>query len=186
MLTDACAPLIAMYQAIQSGWRPRTDVTVDERDAALALPDTDPMKAFLRFGCGFGGNWSSGFARGGFNGTVPRNHAAESARRLDRDFAALPTDTIFECVDFMSVEPFPALIYADPPYAGTTGYPGAAPFDSVAFAARVLDWAAAGAEVWVSEFEFPCGECVLEFSRSSSLSDQGSRTHLERLYRVRP
>jgi DNA adenine methylase len=179
LASDACAPLIAMYLAVHSGWDPPTTATRAQRDAALDLPDTDPMKAFLRFGCGFAGNWSSGFAE-----SDGRSYAAETRRGL-LSMRTLPLHILH--VDFMCVPPMPtdAALYLDPPYAGATPYAAVRPFDSAAFAKRVREWSAF-ADVFVSEYSLPYGACVWQKTQTTTVSRNKSAyaPAVERLYYI--
>jgi hypothetical protein len=182
LLTDACAPLIAMYLAYDAGWRPPTHAVLPaERDAAMTLHDGDPRKAFLRFGCGFGGNWSGGTTRNGLDRATPL--ALETSNSLARTFAALGQHT-FACLDFCAVTPFlvDGVIYCDPPYAGTLGYDGAPAFDRGLFINRVQEWSSLGVDVFVSEYEFPVGTCVLEINRAKHMPGRGMVK--ERLFKI--
>lgn len=181
--TDANAALISLYRAVQNGWDPPTEVSKETWQAAKALPDTDPMKAFCGFGCSFGGKWF-----GGFSAPRPGSgwSAAGQGRVLRRDCA----NGAFALVDFLSVQPQPceAILYLDPPYAGTTGYDGALPFDSEAFVQRVREWSR-WTHVFVSEYSFPIGECV--FERTSKTKVNGgmsgrAKDAVERLYHLQP
>ena len=151
--TDACVPLIAMYRAVQAGWDPPSTATREQRDAALDLPDTNPLKAFLRFGCGFAGNWSSGFAHSG-----TRNYAANARNSILK--AGVPSSAL-DVLDFLEQEPRPSdgVLYLDPPYAGTTGYGAVAPFDHARFRQRCVEWSV-HCHVFVSEYEMPFGQVV--------------------------
>lgn len=195
VLSDACAPLIAMYEALCRGWFPPTrPILPDERTAALTLPDSDPFKAFARFGCGFGGDWAGGTTQDGIDvntggrGRSAGPLAAQAARSLARTFEALPNDVEFVTLDFCKVEPreLPeardALIYCDPPYEGTHHYAAVDPFDRAAFMARLKEWAALGALVFVSEFALPIGRVVWEATRARHVASRGTR--VERLYQV--
>lgn len=179
--TDACVPLISLYQAVQSGWEPPTEVSLEEYRAAKALPDTDPMKAFCGFGCSFGGKWFGGYARGG-----NRSYALTSGNVVKRQLAECGA---LACVDFMSVQPqaCDVILYLDPPYAGTTGYDGAPPFNSSAFVQRVQEWSRF-THVFVSEYSFPIGELVFEISKAKTVAGGagGGRVGLERLYYIGP
>lgn len=189
--TDACVPLIALYRAVQSGWDPPTEVSKDEWQAAKALPDSDPMKAFCGFGCSFGGKWFGGF-QPFVKATKTATHTGGDSnpplaahRALKRN---CPAGT-FACVDFMRIQPQPceAILYLDPPYAGTTGYAGVQPFDSNAFVQRVQEWSR-WTHVFVSEYSFPIGECVFEVAKAKTVAggSGGGRVGLERLYYVGP
>ena len=176
LLTDACVPLIEMYRAYRDGWRPpERAVTPAERNAALGLPDENPLKAFYRFGCAIGGNWGGGTTHDGRDRNAD-TLAAQSARSLARTFAAIP-GAVFDVCDF-NAEPVDVnfardlIIYCDPPYRGTEGYAAVGAFDHDLFVDRARAWAAAGAEVYVSEFDFP-GRVVLEFERARHVAGRG-------------
>jgi DNA adenine methylase len=177
--TDANPALIALYQAVRNGWQPPTELSEADWRAAKSLPDSDPLKAFAGFGCSFGGKWFSGYARG-----ENRNWADECARSLIRDAKTLPA---FGCINFLSVEPreTQALLYCDPPYAGTEPYSALAPFDSARFLLRVAEWSRF-TDVFVSEYAFPLGVCVWEKQKPKTISGKGggaaSPTATERLY----
>jgi DNA adenine methylase len=177
--TDACAPLIALYQAVQAGWVPPHEVSETTYRAARDLPDSDPMKAFCGFGCSFGGKWFGGYGRGKAH---PNGLAGYAARGL----AASVQGLTIRQVDFLSVAPRPldAIIYLDPPYKGTTGYGQA--FDHEAFYTLMRRWAEF-CPVFVSEYSLPFGTEV--WSRASKTKVNGglsgaAKDAIERLYLV--
>jgi DNA adenine methylase len=187
--TDINAALIALYQAVQGGWRPPAVVSRATWEAAKALPDSDPMKAFCGFGCSFGGKWFGGYAapryvqktattHGGVSNPIVSSLRALARRALDRTIQ-------FSAVDFLAVEPGPTerLIYCDPPYAGTTGYDGAPPFDHDRFRARVASWARF-TDVFVSEYDFPLGACIWSAPATLKVSGGTGQGRTERLYLV--
>lgn len=117
--SDINAPLIALYRAVQGGWRPPAAVSRETYEAAKALPDTDPMKAFCGIGASFGGKWFGGYAptryvkktattHGGVSNPVLGSLRMLARRARDRSIT-------FEQVDFLSIEPSPTdrLIYCD-------------------------------------------------------------------------
>lgn len=177
--TDANAALINMYRAVQSGWEPPTEVSKETWTAAKALPDNDPMKAFCGFGCSFGGKWFGGYMKH----SPGKSEHIYTTRGLIRDCL----QGAFDVGDFMSVQPQPceAILYLDPPYAGTTEYAGVQPFDSEAFVQRVREWSR-WTHVFVSEYSFPIGECI--WSRQTPLQLKGGTgaDRCERLYYVGP
>ena len=176
--TDASWPLIALVQAVRDGWQPPATMTESEWRDARTLPASNPLHGFAGF-TSWGGKFFGGYPRerGG-----RRLFFEEQRRVLLRD---APAPAHVQCVDFLSVEPWPldALIYCDPPYAGRTGYAACAPFDHDRFVERVGQWAALGVTVLVSEYAFPLGECVWEFERAAGLRGRESR-HVERLYKI--
>lgn len=182
--TDANAALIALYRAIQSGWEPPTEVSKETWHAAKALPDSDPLKAFCGFGCSFGGKWFGGYAgRRAARAGDPKLYTFRdsTANGLRRECPG----RVLAVVDFLSVQPqaCEAILYLDPPYAGTTGYAAVAPFDSDRFVQRVREWSRF-THVFVSEYSFPIGECV--WSRQVPGSTQFKKDAVERLYYLGP
>lgn len=179
--TDACVPLMALHAAVQAGWEPPRFVGPDEYQAAKSLPDSDPMKAFCAVCCSFSGKWFGGYAKSG-----DRNYALNGHNALKKARVATFCGAV---VDFLAVEPRPtaALLYLDPPYAGTTGYAGTLPFDHDRFVERVQGWAQ-HAHVFVSEYSFPLGECVWDRAQTTTVSRNKSRyaTAIERLYHLHP
>jgi DNA adenine methylase len=181
--TDACAPLIHLYRAVQNGWQPPTEVDEATYRATRSLPDTNPMKAFCGFGMSFGAKWFGGLSR-------PRPKYARpaegAARVLRRDVVGLT----FGLLDFMSETPraLDGVLYLDPPYQGTTGYDGAAPFNSVAFAARVAEWARF-VPVFVSEYTFPLGSVVWQGESKTTVAcgmTGAPKIALEKLFYLGP
>jgi DNA adenine methylase len=173
--TDINPALISLYKAVQNGWQPPSSVSKEEYEAAKTLPDSNPLKAFCGFGCSFGGKWFGGYARSG-----ERNYAANCVSSL----SAVPWQQLtLSCMSFLEAEPQPteALLYLDPPYAGTTGYRNS--FDSAAFFAQALRWAAF-THVFISEYACPAGICVWEgVSRTTcTLRKEDYKTATERLY----
>ena len=179
--SDVCAPLIAMWQAARDGWRPPSELTRDEWEAARALPDTDPLKAFAGFACSYRGLWFSGYA-GGYVGPSSRAGALAAAEVVARD-AAAPFG--LACIDFLVEEPSPGFgaIYCDPPYRGTTGYKGAGRFDHAAFERRVLAWSEI-CPVLVSEYDFPIGRCVWSHSRAVMMTAGSGARAVEKLFLI--
>ncbi len=179
--TDANVALIALYSAVKAGWQPPTEVGPDEYARAKTLPDTDPMKAFCGFGCSFGGKWFGGYAKG-FNG--PLTYPQLAARNVVRSVSKLQTFRV-EC--FLSAQPEACdkVLYLDPPYAGTTQYSGAPPFDHSRFIDRVRDWGKL-VPTFVSEYDFPIGELIWQRASRGTLGKTHGIPHVERLYYIGP
>lgn len=193
IVSDANPALIALYRGVRAGWVPPETVTEAEHRSARALPDTDPLKAFVGFGCSFGAKWFGGYARGGTRNTwyasrPAYSYAGGAARALRRDRAALEGCAI-ERIDFLAIEPRPCAlgaIYCDPPYAGTQGYDALGAFDHARFWARAQGWARAGVPVFVSELACPIAHEVVwtrEHAQKVAGGTRGSQT--EYLFRVR-
>ena len=203
VVSDACLPLISLYQAVRDGWEPPKTLTRDEWEAAKRLPDTNPLKAFAGFGCSFSGLWFQSYAGGvrerimnTASGPQPiRNDPPMAAGRgLKRDAKALAS-CLLKHVSFFSVDPStclaqPECIYADPPYAGTTRYSAVAAFDHARFWSYCQIWASRGVRVFVSEYVCPVGaDLVWEKQHLSNIRQARSKADpytTERLFRILP
>ena len=192
--SDAHPALISMYQAIQGCWTPPRSITAEQYRAARDLPDSDPLKAFIGFGCSFGGKWFGGQAkdapksndfpaRASADGlTKLRNYPRESADVLAIDLASVQILRL----DFLDIDPFPVpglTIYCDPPYQGTQEYSTGA-FDHARFWARAQAWAALGVRVFVSEYACPVPHRVVWEKRVTSALQGGAKAvaRLEKLF----
>lgn len=151
--------LIALFQALQAGFDPPD--AVSEADYKFIKQNQElypPLTGFVGFGCSFGGKWFGGYARN----ARADNYAAQSKRSLLKDMPPL-LSAEFMCMDYRAV-PIPknAVVYADPPYADTTGYSGEK-FDSAEFWAYARLIAETGHKIFVSEQKAPPGwVCVWE------------------------
>lgn len=129
ILNDKHTYLIALLQGIQAGYElPETISKESYQYIRTHLDEDKVLSGFVGFGCSFGGKWFGGYAKNQTN----RNYASESKKSLLKDMATL-MDAEFICKDYRDVElPDGCVVYADPPYDGTTGY-GNEKFDSDSF-----------------------------------------------------
>jgi DNA adenine methylase len=121
--------LIEFLKGVQNGYELPEKISEEEYKRIRADKDTDKvLTGFVGFGCSFGGKWFGGFARNK-QGT---NYALQSKKSILKDMSTMQ-DVEFINKDYRDVElPADCVIYADPPYANTTGY-GNEKFDSKAF-----------------------------------------------------
>lgn len=173
---DVHVPLIALLSALSEGTFECPDAITEEQYAtAKLLPDEYPLKAFIGYGCSFGGKYFGGFARG----TEGRNYALNAKNSLQKKFASLQ-DVQFLVQDFLQLEVRGALIYCDPPYANTTKY--SMQFDHVAFWEKVRKLSATNA-VFVSEYSAPEDfACKLEIERRLELQSNDCQMRKEKLF----
>lgn len=157
---DAHEDLILMWQAVQDGWVPPA-VTYERYQQLRYSEEPSAERGFAGFGGSFGGRWFEGFARGGFNGDVPRNHQAESSRAVMKITEALAeANVFFQHRDYRS---WPTecggkhVIYCDPPYAGSAHDYKTGVFDTDEFWAQASAWVDEGHDVFVSEYAAPDG-----------------------------
>jgi DNA adenine methylase len=197
--SDANPALISLYKALADGtFDPPTSVTEEQYKAGRALPDSDPMKAFLGFGCSFGGKWFGGYARSkdptDARSTGKRTYASQCRNSLLDDVALLrPAGWTVMCCNFLDIapadvdDPAKLCLYLDPPYAGTEAYGAVAPFDHERFWMRVLEWAQY-TDVFISEYNAPFVLApVLEFKHDLSVAGGVTKdARTERLYHLGP
>lgn len=182
--SDGNTALIAMYQALQHGWIPPDYVSEDEwrhyrkMDCVVA----DPMMAFARFGCGFGGDWNGGYARS----KGKTCYAATSKRSLLKQLPMIQ-DVEFVACDYTDHRPSDMLIYCDPPYANTTSYGAFNGFDHNEFWKTMREWSVNNTVV-VSEYSAPDDFiCVAEFESRMGLTNNGTRpVRTEKLFMLAP
>lgn len=176
IVSDVHEDLMLMWQAIQAGWTPPTNVTEDEYKS-LRHAEPSALRGFVGFGCSFGGKWFGGFARGG-----GQNYAAESTRNAMRVSVKLGVTNILRKSFFDLNIPTNAVAYLDPPYKMTTGYANG--LDHIRFWDHAKSISKDGAHVFVSEYHAPDDwSCVAEFSHSKSVTRVGSRpVSIERLF----
>jgi len=144
---DAHPDLILMWNALQQGWRPPSEVS-PELHASLRRAEPSALRAFVGFGCSFGGKFFGGYARS----AKERNFAASAIRSLDRKLATLDGVTFERCY-FQELKPSGALVYCDPPYAGTAGF-SVGRFDHVLFWEVIRQWSATNTVI-ISECQAP-------------------------------
>lgn len=156
VLTDASPDLVKLWKAVQRGWIPPTSLTEEEYQA-LRHAKPSALRGFAGFPCSFGGKWFGGYARDPKGG---RNFAASASKSVAERGHVL-RDALIMRADYRdvvsSVHLPSAVIYADPPYAGTTAYGNVEPFDSKVFWRTMRRCVDAGAIVFVSEYNAPKG-----------------------------
>lgn len=153
--SDAMPDVAMLWRDALAGWvPPPTEVS---RDLYVQLRHSEPsaLRAFVGFGCSFGGKWFGGYA----TNARGDDFVAAAARGLARKVASLDqARTIIREQDYRDHTPAAdTVIYCDPPYAGTTAYSGAPQWDAIEFWKTAEAWARGGAIVFVSEYAAPEG-----------------------------
>lgn len=155
---DGCRALITCYQRVKHGWPPPTRLTREQYAELQAREDhLDPLTAFAGVFCSHGGKWFGGYVADDDRWDSETSRvAAARARECLIEMKPLLEAIELRCGNCFD-DPAPrTLVYFDPPYEGTEGYPGAPPFDRAAFwrrAEEISRWA----PVVVSEFTAPPG-----------------------------
>lgn len=180
--SDVHPGLISLYRALRAGTfnPPEVLTEVEYRELKRTCDWTDPRTTFAAFACSFGGKEWGGYARAHKD---PKNYAAEGRRSLLRKATAMGGVT-FRCCDYRKV-PVRAgdVVYADPPYQGTTRYKTGV-FEYPPFYAWCEAMAAKGAAVFVSEFTIPdrAGwEVVWSTTRQTQVEGRQSGEHRTRI-----
>jgi len=119
---------------------------------------SDPMTAFVGFGCSFSCKWFGGYARG-----RTTNYADETVRSMNR---LKPTfdnlKYVFHHSSYQDIQiPDNSVLYLDPPYAGRTQAYGVPKFNHGAFWEWARKKALSGTPVIVTEFNVPKDFVVL-------------------------
>lgn len=154
---DIVPDLILYWQAVQDGWLPPEWISREEYETLRTAPPS-PLRAFAGFGCSFGGKWFGGYGAQKVDQKHPTGHVSHGSRKITAQKAkGMRGARIVQC-DYRHWAPGPdAVVYCDPPYAGTTGYDGTDGWDPEEFWATAERWARGGAVVLVSEYRAPEG-----------------------------
>lgn len=178
--SDGNKALIAMYKALQSGWIPPTFVSEEDWRKWRYMQEltTDPMQAFCRFGCGFGGDWMGGYACS----EGKTCYAQTSHNSLMKQLPKIK-DVHFIDGLFQEHNPEGMLVYCDPPYQGTTQYGAFTGFDHNAFWDKMREWSRNNTVV-ISEYNAPNDfKCVAEFSSQMGMTTGNERPkRIEKLF----
>jgi DNA adenine methylase len=180
---DGCEPLITLYRAWLDGWRPPAEVSEQLYHEVKAKRDpTDPLTAFVGFGCAFGAKWFGGYARD--NPAHGTRYCQMATRGLERKLTRCQ-DVSFVCSDFADLEILPGdLVYCDPPYRGTTAYGYFRGFDYDRYLSKLTEWSVI-ADVFVSEYAAQSSTWELVSERQNSREQTLGQSKTERVYRVR-
>jgi len=172
--------LIAMWQALQNGWMPPTDVSEEEYKAIKNDKDAYPpeLVAFVGVAVSFGGKWFGGYARS--HDRV--NHAGQGYRSLLKQTSSL-LGVLYSHNSYDQLEiPPHSLIYCDPPYANTAKYHKG--FDHTSFWSWVREKCREGHLVFVSEYDAPSDfESIWDYTRPSMMDKKSyNKAYTERLF----
>jgi DNA adenine methylase len=181
LASDASVPLISMIVALQQGWVPPSVVTEDEyKRVKDAVADTDPLKAFVGFGCSFGGKYFAGYCRDG----TGRNYALNAKNSLLKKIEKV-RNVEFSAKNYFEIDAQRGdVIYCDPPYVNTTQGYSTGLFDTSQFWQWCRDTADKGCTVVVSEFTAPSDIPVLcsKLSKTDLQCSNRTSTTVENLY----
>lgn len=188
IFSDIHPDVVAMWSALSAGWRPPEYVSEDEymlyRRNPQLLDHNPPLRAFIAFGCSFGGKEWAGYARGYKPNDEVREHSGESYRSVISSINHVRNSFFFHCDYRYWSDIENALIYCDPPYANTTKYQVGG-FDRDAFWNQVREWSDNGNTVFVSEFSAPdWADCVWQKDRHVTVNINAYHKKVDKLFLV--
>lgn len=163
------------------------DITVEDYDYHKKHRPHAPATALLGFGSAYGGRYYCS----GYNGIIP-GYSDETtfhqvalkglAKKLPGMIAKQTTEFTHNSYQDIT-PPAGAVIYCDPPYAGTRGYMGVEPFDHEAFWDWCREQAARGCKVFISETTAPADfEQIFEKQKHATMSHANNRHRIEKLF----
>lgn len=173
---DIHPDLILMWQALQEGWMPPDNITeMEYSDLSYAKPSA--LRGFVGFS-GFGGKWFGGYGRN----KRGDNYFRQTKNSLMRDVNNI-RNVEYANSDFSKIEIInKSIVYADPPYSGTTKYTGS--YSPYRFWFFVKKWAKTGATVYISEYKAPPEiRCIWEQSIHGNMK---MKKVIEKLFLVEP
>lgn len=183
--SDSNKYLIAMWKALQSGWKPPESISKELYNHIKDNKDEypDELVAIAGFCATYNAKWFGGYA--GIVTTkigTQRNYYDEAVRNILKQVKKLE-NVIFNCVNYLDLDPNKLsnyLIYCDPPYANSTQYKDE--FDHENFWGWVR-LASANNIVYVSEYNAPNDfKCVWSKDITTTLDKNSRKTDTERLF----
>jgi DNA adenine methylase len=181
--SDIDPHIISYLQSIQAGWLPPSEISKEDyyswKQKIPATREEFAMKAIVGYQYSFGGKFFNGF------NCSPRSIG--NGREVSKKQASKIQGIQFNLSSFLEYLPSGVdLIYADPPYAGTTRVGSQLHFDSSIFWAWALACSLTGIRVLVSEFSAP--SFAIEIWRKEKAQQlrrsDGQTVMTERLYLV--
>lgn len=190
--SDLHGPLILMWQAAHAGLIMHGDAThffpadIDRADYDYhkSKQPHSPATALIGFGSGFGGKYYGSYVYADVRDGRTYHHVALRSITKKLKGALAQEATTFNHAAYETIDPASgAVIYCDPPYAGTTGYSTGA-FNHDAFWEWCRQQARRGCHVYVSEYTAPDDfTCIFEREKRVTMNHANNTRHaVERLY----
>jgi len=113
--SDLHGDLIEMWKKVQNGtFRPPKTMTEERFLKIKEYKSPNSMKAFVGFGCSFGGKYFGGYAQKYTNGK--KEDFLKEATNSIRKIAPKIQNATFKCQSYDAWKPTKSIIYCDPPY----------------------------------------------------------------------
>lgn len=183
--SDIHADLITMYQALQTGWEPPNTLSKEEYELCKNNKEllSPQFRAFVGFGCSYGGKWFGGFASE--EGRDITNECYRGLLKQKENFLSVA----FTCGSYDQWNPYNMLIYCDPPYAGTTVYDGVSSFNTNKFWETMYQWSKQDNTIFVSEYTAPFNlvKEVYRWNTKTTLVHKGEGLErVDKLFLIQP
>lgn len=139
--SDIHSDIIQLWKDVKENkFKPPKQVSNTFWNKVKNLPSPSALKAFVGFGCSFGGVYFVGNAQKYAN-TSNRNFCKEAIHSIEKikPFISKP-NVKFYCGKYQKLKPKNKLIYCDPPYQNTTTYKGIDSFNSSEFWDIMRKW----------------------------------------------
>lgn len=179
--------LISLWQALQKGWTPPTEVSKKMYCDIRSNTDkySPELVAFVAYLCSYGGKWWGGYASNSNN----HNYAQMGVNVLTKQIKSL-MDVKFTCGNYWDMEiPDNSLIYCDSPYEGTEKYGFKHledEFDHKRFWQWCRDKSEEGHIVFISEYNAPDDfEELIAIEHKLLLNRATNCKRIEKLFRYR-
>lgn len=181
---DIHKELIAMFKALQDGWKPPMHISEEEYIKVRDNRDkyADYYVGFVGFCATWGSKWFGGYARGyKADGITPRDMSNEAIRNLMTQLPKIK-DVVFLSHNYLDLMPYgKSVIYCDPPYMSADRYYSTS-FDSDVF----WNWCRKIAKtniLFVSEYQAPSDfQCIWSKNHVSTLSTHNNTKRIEKLF----
>lgn len=173
--SDASEATVAALEAARDGYQFPTEVSREQYYKYKELPPSDPLHGFAKFGCSFAGKPWGGYAKN----STGQNYARAASNALKTIGGGLGS-AILNVGNYEDIVANADIIYADPPYQGTSRVGDGTNFDSRAF----WDWVRQQtATVFVSEYQAP-EDFVMVWSKQTTglRMSQGKQKPTEKLF----
>ena len=180
--------LIALFKSTQIGWQPPKHISEELYNDVKNAPFnySQELVGHLGFAMSYGGKFFGGLARGNCDlkngGVRVRDYGVEAFNNFTKQAPKL-AGAEFICCSYSELAiPKNSIIYADPPYKGTTGYKDGG-FDHVAFWQWCRDKTNEGHQVFISEYAAPDDFlCIWEGENHSTFGTKTAKKATEKLF----